>query len=112
GWGGVVMAMWGVAAPFGVTALTPVGVSAALGWWHPQDDGGARRLPPERFPRARGAGLRPARHNPHLRATLIRAAGFFIFASTYWALLPLVARNQGAGGPALYGVFVGGVGAG
>src|SRR5262249_57332643 len=50
--------------------------------------------------------------NPNLRATLIRAAGFFIFASTYWALLPLVARNQVAGGPALYGILLGAIGAG
>ena len=35
----------------------------------------------------------------HLRATLMRAAGFFLFASAYWALLPLVARQQIAGGP-------------
>src|SRR5258706_15388635 len=37
---------------------------------------------------------------------------FFFFASTYWALLPLVARNQIAGGPELYGVLLGGIGAG
>ena len=48
----------------------------------------------------------------HLRATLIRAAGFFIFASAYWALLPLVARNQVAGGPELYGILLGAIGAG
>ena len=52
------------------------------------------------------------RHNPHLRATLIRAAGFFIFASAYWALLPLVARNQIAGGPKLYGILLGAIGVG
>jgi len=109
---GLVIATWGLAAPFWVNALTTVGVIAALAWWHPQDDGGARRLPPERFSRAMRAGLRHARHNPHLRATLIRAAGFFIFASTYWALLPLVARNQVAGGPALYGILLGAIGAG
>lgn len=56
--------------------------------------------------------LRHAWYNPHLRATLIRAASFFFFASTYWALLPLVARNQIAGGPALYGILLGAIGAG
>ena len=69
-------------------------------------------LPPERFHRAIAAGLRHARHNPHLRATLIRAGGFFLFASAYWALLPLVARNQVAGGPTLYGLLLGAIGAG
>jgi hypothetical protein len=45
------------------------------------------------------------RNNPHLRATLVRGAAFFLFGSGYWALLPLVARNQIAGGPDLYGLI-------
>jgi len=56
-------------------------------------------------------GVRYARFSPPLRATLIRAAGFFLFASAYWALLPLVARSQLAGGPTLYGILLGGIGA-
>ena len=44
--------------------------------------------------------------------TLIRAAGFFLFASAYWALLPLVAREQIASGPGLYGILLGAIGAG
>jgi MFS family permease len=69
-------------------------------------------LPAERFGQAILAGLRYARHNSHLRATLIRAAGFFLFASAYWALLPLVAREQIVGGPGLYGVLLGVIGVG
>ena len=42
---------------------------------------------------------------------MVRAAGFFLFASAYWALLPLVAREQIAGGPGLYGVLLGVIGA-
>ncbi len=56
-------------------------------------------------------GLRHARYNPNLSATLIRATAFFVFASAYWALLPLVARSQIAGGPALYGILLGAIGA-
>jgi MFS family permease len=109
---GIMIAAWGMAAPFWVNALTTMGVIAGLIWWRPQDDGVSHHLPPERFHRAIGAGLRYARHNPHLRATLIRAAGFFMFASAYWALLPLVARNRVAGGPELYGLLLGAIGAG
>ena len=109
---GVIIVAWGLASPFWMNALMTVGVIAGLIWWRPQDDGAARRLPPEQFHRAIGAGLRHARHNPQLRATLIRAAGFFMFASAYWALLPLVARNQVAGGPELYGLLLGAIGAG
>jgi MFS family permease len=57
-------------------------------------------------------GLRYARHNRHLQATLMRAIGFFLFASAYWALLPLVTRNQVAGGPELYGILLGAIGVG
>jgi len=69
-------------------------------------------LPAERFGSAIRAGFRYARYNPHLRATLIRGAAFFLFASAYWALLPLVARRQIAGGPDLYGFLLGAIGAG
>lgn len=109
---GIIIAAWGLAAPFWINAVTTLGVIAALIWWHPRDEGETRHLPAEQFHRAIAAGLRYARHNPHLRATLIRAAGFFIFASAYWALLPLVARNQIAGGPKLYGLLLGAIGAG
>ena len=107
---GLIIAGVGMAAPFWMNAIATIGVIAALMWWHPQ--GAGRRLPPERFSSAIRAGLRHARHNPHLRATLIRAAGFFVFASAYWALLPLVARDQVLGGPALYGILLGAIGAG
>ena len=35
-----------------------------------------------------------------------------MFASAYWALLPLVARDQVRGGPTLYGILLGAIGAG
>jgi predicted MFS family arabinose efflux permease len=109
---GIIISAWGIAAPFWVNALTTIAVIAALIWWRPREDGTTSRLPPERFHRAVSAGLRHARHNPHLQATLIRAGGFFLFASAYWALLPLVARDQVAGGPELYGILLGAIGVG
>src|SRR5262249_19912953 len=109
---GLVITVWGLAAPFWVNTVTTIGVIAALIWWHSMEDVATERLPSERFYRAISVGLRPAHYNPHLRATLIRAAGFFVIASAYWALLPLVARNQIAGGPGLYGLLLGAIGAG
>ena len=109
---GLIIVAWGLAAPFWLNGLSTLGVVAALIWWRPPADGAARHLPAERFGRAMRAGLRHARHNPHLRATLIRTAGFTIFASAYWALLPLLARDQVAGGPRLYGLLLGAIGAG
>ena len=101
--GGAVIAALGIAAPFWVNAISNLGVVGALLWW--RGAGAATsQLPSERFGHAMLAGLRYARHNPHLRATMVRATGFFLFASAYWALLPLVARQQIAGGPGLYGI--------
>jgi MFS family permease len=108
---GIIVAAWGIAAPFWLNAFSNVGVIAALVWWRsPQMHN--RALPAERFINANRSGLRYAKNNPHLRATLIRAVVFFLFASAYWALLPLVARNQIGGGPQLYGVLLGGIGVG
>jgi MFS family permease len=109
---GIVIAAWGMAAPFWVNSLTTAGVVAALIWWRPSKEGKTTRLPPEPLFRAISSGLRHARHNVHLRATLIRAFAFFIFASAYWAVLPLIARNQVAGGPALYGFLLAAIGLG
>ena len=109
---GLIIVAWGMAAPFWLNALSTLGVIAALIWWQPAAEAVANRLPSEKFGRAMWAGLRHARHNPHLRATLSRTIGFSVFASAYWALLPLLARDQVAGGPRLYGLLLGAIGAG
>jgi MFS family permease len=108
--GGLFISVYGIVAPFWANALSNLAIVGSLLWWRPPTRGGTL-LPAERFGRAIFAGLRYARHNRHLRATLIRAAGFFLFASAYWALLPLVSRQQIGGGPGLYGALLGVIGA-
>src|SRR6266446_4150110 len=109
--GGAVIAGFGIAAPFWLNAISNLGVLGALWWWRsPQASG--PRLPAERVGNAIVTGIRYARHNRHLRATLMRAVGFFLVGSCYWALLPLLARNQVAGGPELYGILLVAIGAG
>jgi len=109
--GGVITAAAGIATPFWINAISNLGIIGALLRWR-SSAASARHLPPERFTNAMLAGARHARHNPHLRATLFRAVGFFLFASAYWALLPLVARGRIAAGPEVYGVLLGAIGAG
>ncbi|MDI4238601.1 MFS transporter [Bradyrhizobium sp. Arg237L] len=109
--GGVVIGGLGIAAPFWINALSNFAVIGALLWWRPASPQGSG-LPPERLAGAMVIGFRHARFNPSLRATLIRAVAFFFFASAYWALLPLVARDQIAGGPELYGILLGAIGVG
>lgn len=108
--GGAAVGALGISAPFWVNAISNVGVIAALIGWRPPKTG-VKPLPPEAFGNAMRIGIRHARYNAHLSSTLIRATGFFVFASAYWALLPLVARSQIAGGPSLYGILLGTIGA-
>jgi len=109
--GGLIIGQWGVSWPFWLNAVSNLGVIGALLWWRAETTS-ASKLPPERLSNAMIAGLRFARHNPYLQATLVRATGFFVFASAYWALLPLVARTQVGGGPELYGLLLGTLGVG
>ena len=96
--------------PILVQRFSSAGVIAPRLWWRPSPSA-ARHLPVERFFGAMRAGFRHARNNPQLMATLIRAVAFFLIASAYWALLPLVTRDQVAGGPDLYGYLLGTIGA-
>ncbi len=108
---GVIILGLGIAAPFWLDAFSNAGVIAVILMWRPPP-ATLHTLPAERLTGAIRAGVRYARYNPALRATLLRAIGFFLFASAYWALLPLVARSQLQGGPALYGALLAAIGAG
>ncbi len=108
---GVLTVGVGVAAPFWINAVANFGSIGGLLWWRPPPTKSSR-LPAERLFAAIRTGARYARNNPPLRATLFRAIGFFLFASAYWALLPLVARTQIGGGPTLYGILLSAIGSG
>ncbi|HEY9098237.1 MAG TPA: MFS transporter [Thiobacillus sp.] len=108
---GVLTVGVGVAAPFWINAVANLGSIGGLLWWRPPQKKSGR-LPAERLFAAIRTGARYARNNPPLRATLFRATGFFLFASAYWALLPLVARTQIGGGPTLYGILLSAIGGG
>ena len=109
--GGVVIVTFGVASPFLLNALSFAAVIIALLWWRPSTSISSR-LPAERFWNAIRAGLRYASASKPFKMTLIRAVAFFPFASAYWALLPLIARQEFGGGPTFYGLLLGSVGAG
>ncbi len=134
--GGLLTAGFGIAAPFWINAVSNYGSISALRWWgRRQAAGGGQaegasgrgpgaagarafgphprslRLPAEQFISGMRVGVRYARNSIQLRATLGHAVAFFLFASCYWALLPLVARNQISGGASLYGALLGVIGA-
>ncbi len=73
-----------------------------------------RPLPgvPERLVSGALSGIRFARHSPAMRALILRNLTFAICAAAFWALLPVIARDQlrlGAGG---FGLLSAGFGAG
>ena len=108
---GFLIVALGLYAPFAVNALSFLVIVAALLWWTPPKEP-ERRLPPEQVGGAMRAGLRYAINSRPLQETLVRAVAFFAFASSYWAMLPLIARDVLGGGPTLYGILLASVGAG
>lgn len=108
--GGVLLASFGAAVTYGADVASYVFVIAALLWW-PRAKGEQDELS-ERFFGAFRAGLRYTRASRELHVVLLRAAIFFAFASSIWALLPLVARNLLGGDAGFYGILLGAVGAG
>nr|WP_232232444.1 MFS transporter [Cupriavidus sp. amp6] len=108
--GGLLLAAFGAAVKYGMDLLSYVFVIAALLWWKRP----ARTADPlrEHFLGAFRAGLRFTRAHSKLHVVLARAAVYFAFGSSIWALLPLVARQLLKGGASLYGVMLGAVGVG
>lgn len=108
--GGLLLASFGAGAAYGADVMSYVLVIAALLWWkRPKaEDSGLS----EHFFGAFRAGLRYARSSRELHVVLLRAAVFFAFSSSVWALLPLVARRMLGGSAGFYGVLLGAVGAG
>jgi predicted MFS family arabinose efflux permease len=109
--GGLAIATFGIAVPFWCFCAGNIAVLAALLWWRAPRRA-RESLPAERLACAVRTGLRYARNNRDIDATLIRAVAFFPFASAYWALLPLVARTQMNNGPEVYGILLGMIGLG
>src|SRR5215475_6866843 len=103
--GGVILARFSLAAPFWLNAVSYLGMVGVLYCWRPPNRGRGH-LPVEQIGSAIRTGFRHAKNNPHLLATVIRAGGFYLFATAYWALLPLIAREQIAGGPELFGLIL------
>jgi predicted MFS family arabinose efflux permease len=109
--GGFAIAAISIDFPLWCYCVFNLALAAAVFWWR-----APRRiqetLPAERFASAIRTGLRYVRNNRAMDSTIIRAMVFFLFASAYWALLPLVARTQMHNGAAIYGVLLGMIGLG
>lgn len=109
--GGFILASAGAVITVLLDAVSYLAVVAALIWWCVITTQ-ANPLPRERLVGAMRAGVRFALHSVPLRHTLFCSLVFFICASAYWALLPLVAKDILQGSPSLYGILLTAMGVG
>lgn len=109
--GGFLLAAFGAMITVGLDAISYLAVVAALLWWRTGANA-EDTLPRERMIGAMQAGIRFSLHSNPLKYTIARALAFFTFASAYWALLPLVAKDLLHGGPELYGLLLTAIGTG
>lgn len=108
--GGLLLAQLGARAAYSLNMVSFIGMVVMLCYWKRERD--EQALPPERFFQALRAGLRYAHMASLFRAVLIRATAFILFATSVWALLPLIARSELGGGPGTYGLLLTFVGIG
>lgn len=94
--GGLVVAAAGSGVAFLLNAVSFFGVILFLYRWKPKE----RETPPHTRSLlvAIRAGWNYARQDRQMQAVLVRTLAFSLFASAFWALLPLIARNFGAVG--------------
>ena len=108
--GGLIVAAAGVATAFAANALSYVGLIATLlTWKRPPRE---RLLPPESLHKAIATGIRYVALSPALIAVMVRAGVFGLCGSGVWALTAVLARDSLGGGPAAFGLLLGGFGVG
>ena len=110
GLAGVIIAAVGVATAFLLDALSFLGVIFVIFTW--KRPARKTKLPVETLSEASWAAIRYVRYSPGIRTLLARSGVVIFFASSFWALLPTVAKELSKSALA-YGLLLGffGVGA-
>jgi MFS family permease len=110
GLAGVIVAAAGAGTAFALDAITFLGVIGVIARW--KRPARKRQLPPETIGGATAAAIRFVRYSPNIRALLLRSACVIFFSSSFWALLPPVAKHLSSSSVG-YGLLLGffGVGA-
>jgi MFS family permease len=108
--GGLIVAMAGAKAAFGVNAILYAPLLLAFFFWNRVQLPG--RFSPERLDRAIVSGARYAIHSPPIRIVVIRSFAFGVSGSAMGALTPLIARDLLHGNASTYGLLLGSMGVG
>jgi MFS family permease len=104
GLAGLIVAVAGAGTAFIINSLSFLGVIAVIFRW--KRPARKRLLPLETIGESVSAGFRYLRHAPALRGVLVRSGSAIFFASAFWALLPALAHDLGAGSIG-YGLLLG-----
>lgn len=104
GLGGFIVAAVGVGAAFSFNALSFLGVIAVIARWKRPTR--KSTLPLETFRGATFAAVRYVRYSPGIRILLFRSAVLIFFTSSFWALLPMAAKDISKS-PITYGFLLG-----
>lgn len=105
---GVILAVAGPPAAFLFNAVLFAAVGCTFVFLAPRH----KVTPKESLASAVRAGLAYARHDGALQRVAVRGVAFFLFASTFWALAPVVVHEWFAGTGLLLGFLVGSAGLG
>src|ERR1700722_2885483 len=104
GLGGLIVAAVGVGAAFAFNAFSFLGVIAVIARWKRPTR--KSTLPSETFRGATSAAVRYVRYSPGIRTLLLRSAVLIFFTSSFWALLPMAAKEMSKD-PITYGFLLG-----
>jgi MFS family permease len=108
--GGLIIAASGAGVTFLLNAVSFLGVLVVLyRWKRPEEE---TMLPAERIWGAMQTGVRYVLHAPEVMTVILRGTAFVLCGSSLWALLPLIAKRELAGGPTGYGLLLGALGIG
>src|SRR5579872_3943214 len=109
GLAGLIVAAAGVAIAFLLDAFSFLGVIFVIFTW--KRPVRKNKLPAESLVGASWAAIRYVRYSPGIRTLLVRSGSVIFFASSFWALLPIAAKELNKS-PLGYGSLLGFFGAG
>lgn len=108
--GGFIIGLAGTQAAFAVNAACFLVLILALLVW--KREAPRQTLPKEHFLSAMRAGARYVSASPVMRAIILRALAYFLFAASMWGLLPLLVRERLGLGPEAFGLMLTAMGVG
>ncbi len=107
---GAIIAAAGTEYVFALNCVVSIAAAFALSRWKRETKPSV--LPGERFIGAMRLGWQFVRESRRMRDALVRTTAFFLHSAALFALLPLIAKGLGEGGPGTYTLLLASMGVG